>query len=577
MSRDSSAETSGHVAASDRKIHELTTELEQTRAENDLLRASLEQSYGYIRGKVNEMLTVVGTKMLKPEELDDQSLLEFDPIGIVADTFRHVLESHRKLNQELRFAHDEIQAIFDSVGAALLVLDPEGRVLAYNQKTRDLLLRRDQDILGEKCRTVVCGMDHRQDTRCTFAKVMASRREQHVQDWNLGEDNFTVVGRPLFGEEGEITHVVMAYSDVTARKKAETALLESLRETQEANAKIHGILRSAADSLLVTDAEDRIVLMNERAEQLFGFCLAESGGKPATDILPSRQLIKLLKDPDISSDQILVRDLPLHKEDDKERIYQARIAVIRGKDKEYRGRITLLHDVTREREVDRMKSDFVSTAAHELRTPLSTILGYTDLLLTQEEHAREHLHEYLNLIQDKAENLAQIVGDLLDISRIEAGEALQLSFEPCDMEKICQQVVNEFRLENPDHQFIFEFRDGPILADADRYAVIQVVENVLSNAVKYSPRGGEIRFTARTEEGRCRLSVQDNGLGMLPDQVERAFEKFYRGDATNTAISGTGLGLTIVKHLVEAHGGEVALQSLPGKGTTITIFLPLIQ
>ena len=571
------AEISARMNEQDRKIQELSADLERARAENDALRARLGQSYGYIRCKVNEMLTVVGTKMLKPEELDDQSLLEFDPIGIVADTFQHILESHRKLNQDLRFAHDEIQAIFDSVGAAILVLDPDGRVLAYNQKTRDLLLRRDEDILGEKCRAVVCGLESEQQVRCAFAEVLASRREQHIQDWNLGARNFTVVGRPLFGDGGDITHVIIAYSDVTARKQAETALLESLRETQEANAKIHGMLRSAADSLLVTDAENRIVLMNERAEQLFGFCLAKRGEKPSADILPSRQLVQLLKGPDTGGDQVLIQDLPLRQEDGKERIYQARIAVIRGKEQEYRGRITLLHDVTREREVDRMKSDFVSTAAHELRTPLSTILGYTDLLLTQEEHARNHLHEYLSLIQDKAENLAQIVGDLLDISRIEAGEGLQLSFERCNLEALCRQVANEFHLESPQHQFDFDFPEASLLIDADRYAIIQIIENILSNAIKYSPGGGRIRFRGQSEENQCRLSVEDNGLGMLPDQVERAFEKFYRGDATNTAISGTGLGLTIVKHLVEAHGGKVTLKSLPSQGTTISIVLPLVQ
>lgn len=571
------AETPGRNAGQDLNLHELTAELEQTRAENASLRASLDRSYGYIRAKVNEMLTVVGTDMLKPEELNDQSLIEFDPIGIVADTFRHVLDRHRQLNQELRFAHDEIQAIFDSVGAALLVLDPDGRIVAYNQKTRDMLLQTNEDILGKKCRAVVCGLDSEQNVHCTFAEVMRARREQHVQDWNLGTSNFTVVGRPLFGDDGEVTHVVIAYSDVTARKQAETALLESLRETQEANAKIHGILRSAADSLLVTDAEDRIVLMNERAEQLFGFCLTRNGKYPAIDFLPSKKLVLLLKGPDICGDQVLMQDLSLYNEEGKERIYQARMAVLRGKDQEYRGRITLLHDVTRERELDRMKSDFVSTAAHELRTPLSTILGYTDLLLTQEEHARDHLHEYLVLIQDKAENLAQIVGDLLDISRIEAGEGIHLTFEPCDLEKLSRKVAHEIQLESSHHHFSFDFPDAPILIEVDRYAFIQVLENLLSNAIKYSPRGGQVRFKGVIEENRYRLSVQDEGLGMLPEQIERAFEKFYRGDATNTAISGTGLGLTIVKHLVEAHRGEVELKSIPNKGTTITIFLPLVQ
>lgn len=558
-------------------LAELTAELEQLREENIRLRAQRTKTYAYIRAKVNEMLSVVGTKTLRPEELDDQSLFDFDPIGIVTQTFRHVLESHRKLNQDLRVANDEIQAIFDSVGAALLVLDPEGHVLAYNQKTKDLLIRQDKDVHGLTCREAVCSENQKRHAVCTFDEVMRYRREQHLQDWTLHHRNFSVVGRPLFDDDGEITHVVMAYSDVTERKLAETALRDSLRETQEANAKIHGILRSAADSLLVTDAEDRIVLMNERAEQLFGFCLSGSIEKPRADILPCSKLISLLSGLAPEGDDVLTQDIALDAEDGQQRIYQARVSVVRGSDGDYRGRITLLHDVTREREVDRMKSDFVSTAAHELRTPLSTILGYTDLLLTQEEHTRENWREYLTLIQDKSENLAQIVGDLLDISRIEAGEGLQLSCEPCDLEKICRQVIDEFSLDCKIHHFTTEFPDHPVLVEADRYAIVQVLENLISNAVKYSPKGGAIALQAKLDGDMCCLAVSDQGLGMLPGQVEQAFEKFYRADATNTAISGTGLGLTIVKHLVEAHGGQVSMQSQLGHGTRVSVRLPLVQ
>ncbi len=565
------------TADNDVRLTELTAELEQLREENTRLRANRNEAYAYIRTKVNDMLSVVGTKTLRPEELDDQSLLDFDPIGIVTRTFQHVLESHRKLNHELSFAHDEIQAIFDSVGAALLVLDPRGRVLAYNQKTKDLLLCKDEDVYGLPCHDAVCCQEEQVKARCTFVDVLQHRCEQRLQEWTLGDRSFTVVGRPLFADDGEISHVVMAYSDVTDYKKAQGALQKSLLETQEANAKVHGILRSAADSLLVTDADDHIVLMNERAEQLFGFCLSSSTEKPSIDILPSQLLSNLLSGPAPDDDEVLVRDVALSSEDSSERTYQARVAVIRGSEQDYRGRITLLHDVTREREVDRMKSDFVSTAAHELRTPLSTILGYADLLLTQEEHTRENWREYLTLIQDKSENLAQIVGDLLDISRIEAGEGLQLSYEPCDLGKVCQQVVAEFSLDCTKHQFAIEFPDYPVLIEADRYALVQILENLVGNAVKYSPSGGTICLQAELKNTMCHLAVSDSGLGMLPDQVERAFEKFYRADATNTAISGTGLGLTIVKHLVEAHDGTVALQSQRGHGTRVSVHLPLVQ
>jgi signal transduction histidine kinase len=301
------------------------------------------------------------------------------------------------------------------------------------------------------------------------------------------------------------------------------------------------------------------------------------GGKLPIRSLPCRQLADLLSGRPQRGNDVLIQDLALAGDDGEERIYQARIAVVRSEDGDYRGRITLLHDVTRERELDRMKSDFVSTAAHELRTPLSTILGYTELMLIQSDQSREHFSEYLQLIQDKAENLAQIVGDLLDISRIEAGEGLQLSFERCDLEKICRHVVEEFSIDLRGHRFFTDFPKEPILIEADRYALIQVLENIIGNAIKYSPGGGEIRLAGEVEGGVCRLSISDTGLGVQPGHLDRVFEKFYRVDATNTAISGTGLGLTIVKYLVEAHRGTVRLESQPAKGTTVRLELPLVQ
>ena len=559
------------------RIEQLTAELDRLRQENTRLRSTQQETFAYIRAKVNEMLRVVGTRTLKPEELDDRSLLEFDPIGILTKTFEHVLESHVRLNEELKFAHGEIQAIFDSVGAALLVLDPSGKILAYNQKTRDMLVDSNQEILGKLCSEVICRRSPTAESPCTLFNVMQTRREQQLQEWPLGNRSFSVIGRPILNSCGDVTHVVLAYNDITARLRAEDSLLEALQETQEANAKIHGILRSAADSLLVTDVADQIVLMNERAEQLFGFCVTGLGGGLPIRSLPCGQLADLLSGRPQRGNDVLIQDLALAGDDGEERIYQARIAVVRSEDGAYRGRITLLHDVTRERELDRMKSDFVSTAAHELRTPLSTILGYTELMLTQSDQSREHFSEYLQLIQDKAENLAQIVGDLLDISRIEAGEGLQLSFERCDLEKICRHVVEEFSIDLRGHRFSTDFPKEPILIEADRYALIQVLENIIGNAIKYSPGGGEIRLAGEVEGGVCRLSISDTGLGVQPGHLDRVFEKFYRVDATNTAISGTGLGLTIVKHLVEAHRGTVRLESQPAKGTTVRLELPLVQ
>lgn len=550
------------------------SELIALREENTRLTRLNQDAFAYIRAKVDSLLEVVGTRGLRPEELDDHSLIALDPIGIVSHTFKHVLENLQQTNRKLHFAHDEIQTVFDTVGAAVMVLDPQGIIVTYNQRTRDWLLGGDFDIHGKKCLDAVC-QGHRDDPRCVFFLVMKNCREQQFSNWSFQGRSFDVIGRPMFDEDGEITHVVLAYHDVTARRKAEDDLLLSLKETQEANAKIHGLLRSAADGILITDAEGRVVLINQCAEELLGVSLKGKISPLAIDMIPHAGVVSLLHEAQLCLQETSSDDL-LFELGSAPRIFQARTSVLLSPQDGFNGSVTLLHEVTEQRAIDRMKNEFISTAAHELRTPLATIIGYADLLLMDHTYPKEQQQEFLLHIHSKAERLAEIVNNLLDISRIESGVEIQLDRKPQNLEKLCEEVVLGHRSQPSAHDFVLDFPPPPgIQIMVDRYALMQVFENLVSNAMKYSPRGGTIRITGRIENGSCHLSVSDQGVGMRSDQLARVFDKFYRADASNTAISGTGLGMTIVKHLVEAHAGQVTLDSVLGKGTIVTITLPL--
>ncbi len=550
------------------------SELELLREENQRLAEINLKAFDYIRSKVNSLLGVVGTKSLAPEELDDQSLVEFDPIGIVTQTFQHVQDNLRATNRQLKFAHKEIQAIFETVGSAVLVLDPEGRVVSYNQKVRDLMLVGDESALGKLCREHLCKRDS-SEKRCAFRSVMKNRRDQNFSDWNLKGKSFDVIGRPMFDEQGDITHVVLAYHDVSARLDAQNALLQALDEMYEANAKIHGILSSAADGILVTDSSNEIVLINKRAEDLIGFCLTDSQKPLSLNDVPHAGLLKLLSQAAQSKKESFTADLNFENLGQKEFICQARVTVIRSPENKFKGCIILLHDVTEQRSIEQMKDEFVSTAAHELRTPLATIIGYTDLMLMENDFTEDQKSEFLEQIQKKAERLGEIVGDLLDISRIESGEGLKLELKPTRLDWLCEEAVKSIQMQTSLHRFVVDLLPGSdVLVNVDRYATMQILENLLSNAVKYSPEGGDIGVSVQLKGGLCKLTVSDHGLGMTSDQIMRIYDKFYRVDATNTAISGTGLGMTIVKHLVDAQSGQVNITSSPRVGTTVEVVLP---
>jgi PAS domain S-box-containing protein len=237
------------------------------------------------------------------------------------------------------------------------------------------------------------------------------------------------------------------------------------------------------------------------------------------------------------------------------------------------GLVGIVIDVTAEREIDRLRREFVSTAAHEFQTPLAAIIGFCDLLQEPAAVAPEQRQEYVGIIQERAEFLSRLVDQFLDVSRIEAGRNVPLNPGPCHPDRLIQKLMRSFQHK---HGLRFEVRlpkDCPqIVADEDRLA--QVIENLLSNAVKYSPAEGRIAITGKCEGELFRLSVEDHGTGLQPDQLERIFEKFYRADHSETAPSGTGLGLYIAQTIVEAHGGSIDASSIPGQGTRISFTLP---
>jgi len=243
-------------------------------------------------------------------------------------------------------------------------------------------------------------------------------------------------------------------------------------------------------------------------------------------------------------------------------------------------------DITRQKEaegvlleMDRMKSEFISTAAHELRTPLTTILGYAELLSVEDgddQFPAEKRAEFFGEIAHKGEKLCAIIDEMLDIGRIESGQKIPLDRQPQSSGDLIGKAVRQFELLSPRHTFAIESPGGEFpLVNCDARRISQVLENLLSNAVKYSPQGGTIVLRSESIDGHWVVSVIDHGIGMSPEQAARIFDKFYRADASHTAISGLGLGMSIVLQIVELHHGRIWVESEPGQGTTVSFSLPL--
>ncbi|MCM2265044.1 MAG: cell wall metabolism sensor histidine kinase WalK [Desulfuromonadales bacterium] len=367
-------------------------------------------------------------------------------------------------------------------------------------------------------------------------------------------------------------------TEIAERTLAQMALSQALEDSRRDREKLDGILSSVGDGLIVTDRQLTVLQMNAAAEKLLGVSFEKALGQSldrlaGTTGLPDRIHSLLVGTCSTSS-----FDFELPGEDPKHpRVYQTRISRLES-DAEQAGAVLLIQDVTRERELDRMKNAFLGMAAHELNTPLAAILGFSELLaFADSEHpvTPEQQDEYTKLIHNKALELSRLVDDLLDISRVEAGQPLILDYESVRLDEMLREVIRPYQEKSPRHRFELHFTTAQTEIAGDKGRIRQVFNNLISNAVKYSPQGGLIRVTLGNENGCCRLSVSDQGIGMTAEQVAHMFDKFYRADSSNTAVHGVGLGMSIVRHIVEAHQGDIRVESQPGVGTAIHVDLPL--
>ncbi len=271
----------------------------------------------------------------------------------------------------------------------------------------------------------------------------------------------------------------------------------------------------------------------------------------------------------------------------QERIYQVQCATVRDDDGDPAGIVAIFNDITEIRGVEQMKTAFISTVSHELRTPLTSIKGFISTLLTDEEGYYDEAtrREFYGIIDSECDRLHRLIKDLLDISRIEQGRAMQMNWEQVDVVALTEKVLTAQRSYAKNHVLTMEFPpDFPVI-EADSDKIDQILTNLVNNAIKYSPHGGTVHVSgfliADPAQGRhpqaVVIRVSDEGMGISREHLPKIFERFYRVDnRDNREIGGTGIGLALVKALVEeGHHGKVTVESEPGKGTTFSVMLPV--
>lgn len=348
---------------------------------------------------------------------------------------------------------------------------------------------------------------------------------------------------------------------------------KGLREIADEKSKIKTIIQCMADGVLVTDHEGHIVLHNPALLRLLKIDPPPREGK--IDVWLTREnlrelarRIKQVKEGSSVSQEIGVGELTL----------MAHIAPVRSEEGDLLGTVTVLRDITMLKAIDQMKSDFVAMVAHELRSPLSSIEQQLSVILAGilgEINQRQQ--EMLGRTKERTHALLSLINDLLDLSKIEAGFVVQ-NKEPVEMEEVLEKVIEILRpqAEAKNISLTLRIEEKIPRLMVDRRNMEEVFLNLVSNGIKYTAAGGKVTLTAEIKGNNLCVAVSDNGIGIAAEDLPRIFDKFYRVKNVQTRkITGTGLGLPIVKRIVEAHLGSVEVKSQPGVGSTFSVFLPL--
>ena len=343
---------------------------------------------------------------------------------------------------------------------------------------------------------------------------------------------------------------------------------------QRRKASVEAILHSIRDGVLVTDARGLIVLANETAGKLLGFSFDPENPCTLDEAVADEPFREKISKSIVGGIRHVRHELTFPTG-----IYEGVFSCIFDDKGAACGAVAVLHDVTREKETARMKNEFVSHVSHELKTPLASINAYAEMLVDGEAQNREEITQFCSIIQGQAERLNRLIEDILNISRIESG-LVKVSRSSHSIALLIRDAVEMIRSYAQEKNITIDAQ-APILYDqayVDKDMISQVIINLLSNAVKYTPAGGTVTIESQVNEadGWICVTVSDTGVGIPPEDLDHIFDKFYRVEANKKIAKGTGLGLNLVKQIVETvHEGRIFVRSTVGKGSTFGFELPL--
>jgi two-component system phosphate regulon sensor histidine kinase PhoR len=371
---------------------------------------------------------------------------------------------------------------------------------------------------------------------------------------------------------GPVGGLARLFDSVAPQLESRIARLEQDRQ------QLRAVLSGMAEGVIAIDARRRLLFANASADRLFGLDGA-SVGRLVQELIRSPQVQEAIEST-LAGPEPYQGEITLVSREVLLRVH-ARVLAVHGTPlpgSPPPGAVLVFHDVTELRRLERMRQDFVANVSHELKTPLASIKAYTETLLGWALHDENVNVRFLHRIEEQADRLNQLILDLLSLARLESGQEVY-EHGPLVLAPVISSCIEAHRGRAESKNLVFHSElsaiDDAMLVRADEEAIRQILDNLIDNAIKYTPEGGSVRLSSRVTDEGIAIEVADTGIGIPRDDLPRVFERFYRVDkARSRELGGTGLGLAIVKHLVQSIGGQITVNSRVGVGSQFTVTLP---
>jgi len=367
----------------------------------------------------------------------------------------------------------------------------------------------------------------------------------------------------VYGHD-EIGQLAYTFNNLTNKLQDAQATTENERR------KLSSILSYMTDGVVATDRRGRVILINEPAAKMLNVPRETVLSTPIVSLLDLEEIYTF--DELLSEQDSIILDYSTHS---NPYILRANFSVIQKETGFVNGLIAVLHDITEQEKIEMERREFVANVSHELRTPLTTMNSYLEALTDGAWQDKEIAPNFLHVAQTETERMIRLVNDLLQLSKMDSKD-YKLNSEWVNFVNFYNRIIDRFEMTK-EQSVAFERKlpDTPIIVEIDPDKLTQVLDNIISNALKYSPEGGKVTFKIKKDEDCITVSVADQGVGVPKGTVDKIFNRFYRVDKARTRkLGGTGLGLAIAKEMIEAHGGKIWARSIEGKGTTIFFTLP---